>query len=100
MYKRQEASWEDDGELVRTAATLREDDGDFVQPGILYRHVFSDEQKARFHETLAGQAQAITINEIRERFFQYWTNVDPGLGETLRKNHANAAAATDIHEAT
>ncbi len=95
-----EASWEDDGELVRTAATLREDDGDFVQPGILYRHVFSDEQKARFHETLAGQAQAITINEIRERFFQYWTNVDPGLGETLRKNHANAAAATDIHEAT
>src|SRR5690625_1275656 len=68
-----EVSWESDGDLVRAAATLREDDGDFNQPGILYREVFSDADRAAIQETLKGQAQAITIDDIRERFFQYWT---------------------------
>ena len=42
------------------------------------------EQRARFLDTLTGQGQAITIDAIRERFFQYWTNVDASLGEALR----------------
>ncbi len=97
-----EASWESDGELVRAAYTLREDDGDFVQPGILYRDVFTAEDREAFHSTLLGQANAITIDEIRERFFQYWTNVDEGLGRLLREGHAAGAGdtATDIHEST
>ncbi|MBK0417705.1 catalase [Leucobacter sp. CSA1] len=97
-----EASWESDGELVRTASTLRSDDGDFVQPGILYREVFSPEEREGFHQVLGGQAQAITIDEIRERFFQYWTNVDAGLGQILRDGYAQGAVepATDSHENT
>ena len=95
-----EGNWESDGELVRTAYTLRSDDGDFVQAGILYRDVYNDEEKARFHATLGGQAQAITIDEIRERFFQYWTNVDANLGQILRAVYAQGAGtpATDVHE--
>lgn len=95
-----EALWESDGELVRAAATLREDDGDFVQPGILYRDVFSDGQKERFQNVLAGQAGAITLDRIREAFFQYWTNVDAGLGQILRDKYAagTGVEATEIHE--
>ena len=77
-------SWESDGELIRAAATLHLDDDDFGQAGTLYRTVFDDEQRARFLDTLTGQGQAITIDAIRERFFQYWTNVDASLGEALR----------------
>jgi catalase len=73
---------------VRTAYTLRAEDSDFGQAGTLYRDVFSLEAKARFLETLSGQARAISIDEIRERFFQYWTNVDSDLGTALRAAYA------------
>ncbi|WEK61323.1 MAG: catalase [Candidatus Microbacterium colombiense] len=79
-----EASWESDGELMRAAATLHADDDDFGQAGTLYRDVFDDVQRARFLDTLTGQGRGITIDVIRERFFQYWTNVDAALGEALR----------------
>ncbi|MGX5697091.1 catalase [Agromyces soli] len=88
-----EGSWEGDGELVRTAYTLRADDSDFGQAGTLYRDVYSTEAKHRLQATLLGQAQAITVDEIRERFFQYWTNVDTGLGAVLRTTYAEAASA-------
>ena len=95
-----EALWEADGALTRAATTLRTDDGDFVQPGILYREVYDDGEKARLQAVLAGQAASITIDEIRERFFQYWTNVDADLGRTLREMYARGQGieATDIHE--
>ena len=80
-----EVTWETDGELVRAAQTLRSEDSDFGQAGTLYREVFDAEQRARFLETLTGQGRSITIDAIRERFFQYWTNVDAGLGATLRE---------------
>ncbi len=86
-------SWESDGALVRTAATLHAEDDDFGQPGTLYREVFDADAKARFLETLSGQAQAITVDDIRERFFVYWTNVDAGLGQALRDAYAGDATA-------
>ncbi len=88
-----EGSWESDGALVRSAATLHAEDDDFGQPGTLYREVFDDAAKARFLETLTGQGKAITVDEIRERFFQYWTNVDAELGAKLRSEVAGAAPA-------
>ncbi|MRG59281.1 catalase [Agromyces sp. CFH 90414] len=90
-----EGSWANDGELVRTAATLHAEDSDFGQAGTLYREVFTDEARARFLVTLSGQAHAITIDEIRDRFFQYWTNVDPALGAALHaayQAHVNSDA--------
>ena len=83
-----EGGWENDGALTRSAYTLRADDDDFGQAGTLYREVYDDAAKARFHETLTGQARAITVDEIRERFFQYWTNVDATLGAILRAAYA------------
>ncbi|MCI2957247.1 catalase [Agromyces atrinae] len=84
-------SWQNDGELVRVAATLHAEDDDFGQAGTLYRDVYDEGEKARFTDTLVGQGESITIDEIRERFFIYWTNVDAGLGATLRAR-VNAAS--------
>ncbi|KQO05425.1 catalase [Agreia sp. Leaf244] len=84
-------SWESDGELVRSAATLHSEDSDFGQPGTLYREVFDDAAKARFLETITGAVGATTVPEIRERAIQYWTNVDPDLGASLRSNLETAS---------
>jgi catalase len=91
-----EGSWESDGALVRAATTLHPEDGDFGQAGTLYRDVFTPDAKERFHETLLGQAGGITREDIRERFFQYWTNVDANLGALLRERFAAGdAGSTD-----
>jgi catalase len=81
-------SWESDGELIRTAATLHAEDSDFGQAGTLYREVFDDAAKARFLETITGAVGGTTVPEIRERAIQYWTSVDATLGAALRSNLA------------
>ena len=55
--------------------------------------MYSAAAKERLVETLAGQAAAITVDEIRARFFAYWTNVDAGLGAQL------IAAAASVDDA-
>ncbi|MGV8896750.1 MAG: catalase [Rhodoglobus sp.] len=79
-----EGSWESDGTLTRAAATLHSEDDDFGQAGTLYRDVFDADSKARLLATLTGQGGGITVPAIRERFFQYWSNVDATLGASLR----------------
>jgi catalase len=79
-----EAGWETDGELVRSAYTLRPDDDDFSQAGTLYRSVFTAEEKTRFVATLAGQYKALTVPAIQERFFWYWRRVDADLPDAIR----------------
>lgn len=77
-------SWESDGELTRTAATLHSEDSDFGQAGTLYRDVFDDAAKRRFLETITGAISGVKSPEIRERAIQYWTSVDATLGAALR----------------
>ncbi|MFG2037525.1 catalase [Dactylosporangium sp. NPDC048998] len=76
-------NWESDGELLRSAATLRAADDDFGQAGTLYRKVFSSEARERMIATLIGQALQIRNEGIRKRFIQYWTNVDADLGASI-----------------
>ncbi|WP_166319067.1 catalase [Microbacterium excoecariae] len=79
-----EASWESDGELVRSAYTLHSEDDDFGQAATLYGEVFSDAARSRFHDTLAGQYRALTVEAIRERFLAYWGQVDPRIVDGIR----------------
>lgn len=79
-----EGSWQSDGELVRSAATLHAEDDDFGQAGTLYREVYDDAAKLRLLETLTGAVGGVTVAGIRERAIQYWTNVDANLGAQLR----------------
>jgi catalase len=55
-----------------------------VQPGILYREVFNDAERARFLQTIAGAVGGVKRSDIKERAIQYWTNVDAELGAKLR----------------
>jgi catalase len=70
--------------LLRCAASLHTEDDDFGQAGMLYRDVFSDEARSRFRDTVAVALAGIRSAAIRERAFEYWTNVDGDLGRTLR----------------
>ena len=76
--------WEDDGALVRGAQELRQDDGDFVQAGILVREVFSDAQRDEFVETVAGALDGVQ-EPVLSNAFQYWKNVDATIGERIEK---------------
>jgi catalase len=83
-------SWESDGELIRSAATLHAEDDDFGQAGTLYREVFDAAAKERFLTTITGAVGAVQSDEIRERAIQYWTSVDAELGRALRANLTSA----------
>nr|WP_325210077.1 catalase [Salinibacterium sp.] len=91
-----EGGWETDGELIRAAQTLHAEDGDFVQAGILYREVFSEESKERFLKTLVGQYQALTVPVIKDRFMWYWTSVDSDLGAKLIEAVGHVASADPV----
>jgi len=87
-----EDGWEADGEMVRSAYTLRAEDDDFTQPGILVREVFDDAQRARLVETVAGSLLGGVRSPVLERAFEYWKNIDPDVGrrieERVRKHQA------------
>ncbi|MEW1980972.1 catalase [Citricoccus sp. NPDC079358] len=74
--------WEADGALTREAYTLRSDDGDFVQPGILVREVFSDAQRDQFVETVSGALDGVQ-EPVLSNAFQYWKNVDATIGQRI-----------------
>ncbi|HWH26000.1 MAG TPA: catalase [Pseudolysinimonas sp.] len=97
-------SWESDGALVRSAATLHAEDDDFGQAGTLYREVFDEDAKARFLATITGAVGGVQSSAIRERAIEYWANVDPDLGQSLRialtrmpSSNSEAEAASLAH---
>ncbi|WP_159614243.1 catalase [Glutamicibacter sp. JC586] len=80
-----ENSFESDGELVREAYTLRKDDGDFVQPGILVREVMDDAQRAELVETVTGALDGV-IEPVLSNAIEYWKNIDADTGAKIEAN--------------
>src|SRR3546814_153079 len=77
--------WEADGEMVRSAYTLRKNDDDFTQPGILVRDVFNDDQRAKLVDQVAGSLLGGVRGEVLGRAFQYWRNIDADIGDRIEK---------------
>ncbi len=75
-------SWESDGEMVRQAYTLRENDDDWSQPHALVREVFDDAQRDRLVETVSGVAPDLT-DEVWGRVIWYWKNIDAEVGQRI-----------------
>ncbi len=94
---RMEDGWETDGEMVRSAYTLHPEDDDFGQPGTLVREVYSDEQRSRLVETVAGSLLGGVRSPVLERAIDYWKSIDPDVGrrieEKVRTGHAAEPAA-------
>lgn len=95
----QSPGWESDGELVRSAATLHPEDDDWGQAGTLVREVMDDAQRDRLVNNIVGHVSAVKVPEIREKAFQYWTNVDATLGARVRAG-VEAEGVADPTEAT
>lgn len=75
--------WEADGELVRAAYTLRRDDDDFTQPGILVRNVFDDAQRDALVDQVAGSLLGGVRSPVLERAFDYWKSIDRDIGRRI-----------------
>jgi len=78
-----EDGWEADGEMVRSAYTLRPDDDDFTQPGILVREVFDDAQRQKLVDQVAGSLLGGVREPVLSRAFEYWKSIDPDVGQRI-----------------
>jgi catalase len=80
-----EAHWTSDGDMVRTAYTLRPDDGDWGQAGTLVREVLDDDARDRLADNIIGHVSDGVKEPVLSRVFEYWRNVDPDLGKKVEE---------------
>jgi catalase len=80
-----EPLWHLDGEMTRSASTLRLDDDDWGQAGTLVREVLDDDARDRLVSNAAGHLLDGVTEPVLLRAFQYWKNVDRSLGERIEQ---------------
>jgi catalase len=78
-----EVRWAADGEMVRAADTLRADDDDWGQAGILVREVMDDEQRQRLVHNIVHHVSDGVKEPVLSRVFEYWRNIDPDIGKKV-----------------
>jgi catalase len=74
-----------DGEMVRTAYTLRAEDDDYGQANTLINKVMDEAQRERLVSNVSGAISGIVSDDIRERAFQYWKNIDKPIGDRIEQ---------------
>ena len=84
--------WEADGAMVRSAYTLRRDDDDFTQPGILVRDVFDDEQRNQLVDQVAGSLLGGVRSPVLERALDYWKRIDANVGRRIEEKVRKGSA--------
>jgi len=77
------ATWAVDGDMVRSAYTLREDDDDFSQARILVRDVMDDAERDRLVSNIVGHLNAGVSKKVLLRAVEYWRNIDQDLGKRV-----------------
>jgi catalase len=77
------ASWHSDGDMVRSAYTLREQDDDWGQAGTMVREVLDDAARKRLIGNVVGHLLNAVSEPVLQRSFQYWRNVDKNLGNQI-----------------
>ena len=80
-----EVHWASDGDMVRTAYALRQDDDDWGQAGKMVREVLDDAQRDRLAHNIIGHVLDGVREPVLSRVFEYWTNVDPDLGKKVEE---------------
>jgi catalase len=77
------AVWAADGEIVRSASTLHVEDDDYGQANTLLTKVMDDAERSRLVDTVSGMLAGIQGDEILQRAFEYWRNIDKPTGERI-----------------
>jgi catalase len=80
------ATWETNGEFVRAAYTLREDDDDFGQAGTLVREVMDTAQRDRLVSNVVAHLKNGVSGPVLQRAFEYWRNIDKEIGDRIARN--------------
>jgi catalase len=77
------AGWHTDGDMVRTAYTIREQDDDWGQAGTMVREVLDDAARERLVDNIVGHLLNAVTEPVLLRAFDYWRNVDKDLGDRI-----------------
>jgi catalase len=78
-------TWYADGEMVRSAYSLHAEDDDWGQAGTLVREVLDDAARERLAANIAGHLRQGVSAPVLMRAFEYWRNVDKGLGTRVEE---------------
>jgi len=77
--------WHADGDMVRSAYTLREDDDDWGQAGTLVRDVLDDGGRDRLVGNIVGHLKGGVSEPVLKQALEYWRSVDKTLAERIEK---------------
>jgi len=77
------AGWHSDGDMVRTAYTLRAEDDDFGQAGTMVRQVLDDAARDRLVSNVTGHLLNGVTQPVLERAFEYWRSIDKNTGDKI-----------------
>ena len=80
-----EPLWYANGEMVRSAYTLRQDDDDWGQAGTMVRQVLDDAGRDRLVSNIVGHLLKGVSEPVLARAFEYWRNVDKDLGDRIEQ---------------
>jgi catalase len=86
-----EVRWQADGEMMRSAYTLRRDDDDWGQAGTLVREVLDEAARDRLVSNVVGHLSNGVSEPVLLRAFEYWRNVDKNLGDRIERGVLNGA---------
>jgi catalase len=75
--------WRTDGDLIRSAYTLRAEDDDWGQAGTMVRQVLDDAARERLVANITGHLLNGVTEPVLARAFTYWRNVDKNLGDQI-----------------
>jgi catalase len=87
-----EVHWDADGDMVRAANTLREDDDDYGQANLMVRKVLDDAARDRLVSNVAGHLLNGVSEMVLLRAFDYWKNIDKETGDRIEAAVRNGSA--------
>ncbi|MGH3550129.1 MAG: catalase [Pseudonocardiaceae bacterium] len=79
------AGWQTSGDMVHAAYTLHEQDDDWGQSGTMVREVLDDAARGRLVDNVVGHLLNAVTDPVLQRAFEYWRNVDKGLGDRIEQ---------------
>jgi catalase len=79
----QPVGWHADGDMVRSAYSLHEQDDDWGQAGTMVREVLDDAARERLVNNVVGHLLNAVSEPVLQRAFQYWRNVDKNVADKI-----------------
>lgn len=70
---------------MREAYTLRPDDDDVSQANVLINRVMDEAARTRLVNNIVGHVLQGVEEPVLSRVFDYWTNIDPVIGQRVRE---------------